>query len=348
MLTALIMAGGKGTRFWPMSTEEKPKQFLNLIDELTMIQSTVKRLKKLINIDHIFVCTIEKYKDLLLEQLPDLPQKNIIIEPIGRNTAPCILLSTIYIKQLYSDANIIVLPSDHKINDEEEFIDVLKAGNSFINKNRDSIVTIGIVPNRPETGYGYINFGDNVDEFSNHFVKKVNKFVEKPNLEKAKQYVADGKYLWNAGMFAFNSNFMLEQFQKYFDYSYNLLASLPAIEDENYMTELYKKYQQCDAISVDYAIMEKSDCIYVIPSDFGWDDIGSWNALERYIDKDGNNNIVKGNVKIFDSQNNVVYGTDKEILLVNVDDLYVIETDEKIVIGKKDNLESVHELRGKY
>lgn len=348
MLTALIMAGGKGTRFWPMSTEEKPKQFLNLIDELTMIQSTVKRLKKLINIDHIFVCTTEKYKDLLLEQLPDLPQKNIIIEPIGRNTAPCILLSTIYIKQLYSDANIIVLPSDHKINDEDEFIDVLKAGNSFISKNRDSIVTIGIVPNRPETGYGYINFGDNVDGFGNHLVKKVNKFVEKPNLKKAKQYVADGKYLWNAGMFAFNSNFMLEQFQKYFDYSYNLLASLPAIEDENYMSELYKKYQQCDAISVDYAIMEKSDCIYVIPSDFGWDDIGSWNALERYIDKDGNNNIVKGNVKILDSQNNVVYGTDKEILLVDVDDLYVIETDERIVIGKKDNLESVHELRGKY
>ncbi|MCD7893361.1 MAG: mannose-1-phosphate guanylyltransferase [Erysipelotrichaceae bacterium] len=347
MLTALIMAGGKGTRFWPMSTEEKPKQFLSLIENRTMLQITVDRLLNRMNIENIFICTGSKYVSLVSEQLPDLPKQNIIVEPIGRNTAPCILLSTLYIKQIYQDANIVVLPSDHMINDVEEFLNVLYDGNEFINQNNESIITIGITPDRPETGYGYIKYHNQIESQTNHSIYKVDKFVEKPNIDKANEYLQSGDYLWNAGMFMFNSNFMLKEMNTYFKKSFDILSGLPTTNDANYMSELENKYKECEAISIDYAIMEKSEYIYVIPSDFGWDDIGSWKALERYIDSDSNGNILKGNMKLFNSNTNTVYSTEKEIVLLDIDNIFCIETDERIVIGKKDSLSKVHELREK-
>lgn len=346
MLNVLIMAGGRGTRFWPMSTDKKPKQFLNLIDEKTMIQATVDRLKSLVNLNHVFICTGNQYVSIIKEQLPDLPESNIIIEPTGRNTAPCILLSSLYISQIYKDSHIVVLPSDHMINDENEFIDILRFGDQYLNENKEAIITIGITPNRPETGYGYINYSSEIKSVDNHKIMKVKKFVEKPNIDKANEYLRDGHYLWNAGMFMFDAEAILIEFQKYYN-SYEILKSLPSIESKNYYTELEKKYRQCESISIDYAIMEKSNNIYVIPSNFGWDDIGSWQALERYISKDESNNILKGNIKKIDASENIVYGNDKEIILYGIDDIFCIDTGEKIVIGKKENLATVHELRGK-
>ena len=346
MLNILIMAGGKGTRFWPMSTDEKPKQFLDLIDEKTMIQATVERLHSLVSLDHIFICTANQYVPLVMEQLPNLPKRNIIIEPVGRNTAPCILLSTLYIRQLYEDPHIVVLPSDHKINNEKELLHILTSADMFLNMHKDSIVTIGITPDRPETGYGYINYGNNIDYVQGYEIKRVNMFVEKPDIEKAKEYLIDGHYLWNAGMFMFDSNFMIHEFEKYYS-SYRLLATLPSINDNSYFKELQRKYLDCEAISIDYAIMEKSKNIYVIPADFGWDDIGSWKALERYIPKDAYGNILKGNIKIYNSNDCIVYGQNKKIMLLDVEDIFCIDTGEKIVIGRKDSLSKVHELRGK-
>lgn len=346
MINVLIMAGGHGTRFWPISTDDKPKQFLNLVGEKTMIQATVDRLKSLVELEHIFVCTGKEYINIVKEQLPLLPEKNIIIEPIGKNTAPCILLSTLYINQIFENSNIVVLPSDHLINNQKEFIDIINDANLFLSNNMHSIVTIGITPNRPETGYGYINYDKEIDDINNHHVMNVSKFVEKPNVEKAKQYLADGHYLWNAGMFMFNSSFIVDEFKKYYS-SYDLLTSLPSIDSENYYQDLERKYSQCEAISIDFSIMEKSHNICVIPADFGWDDIGSWKALERYISKDKNNNVLKGNIKVIDANRNVVYGSDKEIILHDIDDIYCIDTGEKIIIGKKENLYMVHELRSK-
>ena len=191
MLCALIMAGGKGTRFWPKSTEEMPKQFLNLIDEKTMIQLTYQRLLKIIPSDRIFVITGKKYKYLVEEQLQELPTRNIIVEPTGRNTAPCILLASKYIKQIYPDASVAVLPSDHAIGNNDEFCKILKTAENYVeNKNNNSIVTIGITPNRPETGYGYIKY-----EKSKEDVIKVERFVEKPDLETAKKYLEERKLL---------------------------------------------------------------------------------------------------------------------------------------------------------
>ena len=250
MFCALIMAGGKGTRFWPKSTEEKPKQFLNLIADKTMIQLTYNRLLKIMPKERIFVVTGERYKKQVQNNLTDLPEKNIIIEPEGRNTAPCILLACLYIKEIYKDATVAVVPSDHAIKNTDEFCNILQVANSYVeNENRDAIVTIGITPNRPETGYGYIKLKDKDGQ-----VIKVDKFVEKPNLEKAKEYLEAGEYLWNAGMFIFDINSMLKELEANYS-GYNVLKELPSIEEKEYTKKLKKLYPECESISIDYAVM---------------------------------------------------------------------------------------------
>lgn len=347
MLTALIMAGGKGTRFWPVSTEEKPKQFISLINEKTMIQETVSRLLALIDFDHIFICTGQKYLKLVQEQLPNIPKRNIIVEPEGRNTAPCILLSSLYIQQIYHDASIVVLPSDHQINNNDEFINVLKDAYQFIRKEKDGIITIGITPNRPETGYGYINFLETTMKINTHDVKKVNCFVEKPDYKTALKYLTDGRYLWNAGMFMFNALFMIDEYKKYANDTYLKLTSLPSIDNSEYFNKLKMIYKECESISVDFAIMEKTKHLFVIPADFGWDDIGNWKALERYIKSDRNNNHCKGNVKLLNSKNNVVFSSDKKVILLDADNLFVVETSECVIVGNVNSLATIHELRGK-
>ena len=339
----LIMAGGKGTRFWPKSTEEKPKQFINLIDNKTMIQLTIDRIRKLLPIEKIFVVTGEKYVDILKNQIPDLPNKNIIMEPVGRNTASCILLSSIYIRQIYGDCNVAVLPSDHLIKNEEKFIEVLNLAFKFVKTNKNAIVTVGMTPDRPEIGYGYIKLKNNK---INNEIEEVDKFVEKPDLRKAKEYLESKQYLWNAGMFVFDTNNLLNQFNKYYNYTYNLLNNLPKIDSENYKISLKAIYPKCDNISMDYGIMEKANNIYVIPAEFGWDDIGTWKSLERYIKKDENSNILKGNnIDIFNTNNCVIYEGNKRIVLINVKDLYVIEGDDTIVVCNKNDIEKVKKYK---
>jgi len=347
MLCALIMAGGKGTRFWPASTEEKPKQFLNLFGDKTMLQTTVDRLLGILPIERIFICTGEKYKELCLKQLPNLPEKNIIIEPIGRNTAPCIMLSAVYIHQIYKNSSIAVLPSDHAINEPEKFLEIISNASEFVENKERGIVTIGIKPDRPEIGYGYIKYSDQLEEIKNSSIYKVDKFVEKPNLEKAKSYLNDGGYLLNAGMFIFNPQYIFEQFKLYSNETYNALIDLPNHLSDDYMKVLEERYKLCEAIYVDYAIMENCKEIYVIPSEFGWDDVGSWLALERYLNKDNRGNITKGDIEIFNSYNNTIYSDNQNIILLDVEGLFCIEVEDKIIIGKKESLTKVHELRGK-
>lgn len=342
---ALIMAGGKGTRFWPKSTEEKPKQFLELIGNKTMIQETFERINKKIPSNQIFVVTCKKYKKLVMDQLPYLSEKNIIIEPIGRNTAACILLSCIYIKQIYSNANVAVFPSDHIISNVDEFVKILDTANNYVEANKKAIVTIGIKPSRPETGYGYIKCSDQESYLNNMSVVKVEKFVEKPDLETANKYLDEGGYLWNAGMFIFNCDFMLEQLKNNLENSYNLLKNLPDINSKDYYTKLETAYEQCESISIDYAVMEKSSDIYVIPSEFGWDDIGTWKSLQRYIKPDIEANIIKGNVKAYNSSNNVIYAGNKKVMLIDIDNIFLIESDDLIVVGNKDGLGKVHSFR---
>ena len=347
MLCALIMAGGKGTRFWPLSTVEKPKQFLNLIGDDTMIQMSVKRLEKLIPIERIFIVTGKMYMDLVKEQLPNLPLRNIIIEPVGRNTAPCIALSAFHINKLYEDATIAVLPSDHIIVDEHNFLEVLNSADEFVNKNEEAIVTIGMKPDRPETGYGYINYSDIHCDINGCEIRNVRKFVEKPDLHKAEEYLQDGNYLWNGGMFVWKAANILRLTKQHLINTFEVLSEIAATCKEDYYRVLEEKYNNVDSISIDFAIMEKAKDIYVIPGDFGWDDVGSWEAVQRYRAKDCDNNVCMGNVRNFDCNNNVIISNGKPIVISGLQDIFVVETDDMIFIGKKDGMENIRELKNR-
>ena len=345
MLCALIMAGGKGTRFWPLSTEKKPKQFLNLIGDKTMIQMTIDRIRPIIPIERIFVCTGDSYVDLVKSQLPDIPEKNIIVEPEGRNTAPCIALSAMIIKKYYNDATMVVLPSDHLIKDEDSFRNILLDGEKYLKENDKAILTLGMTPNRPETGYGYIKFSKDKTYINNNEVIKVDKFVEKPNLEKALEYLADGSYLWNGGMFIWTVNNILDQIKEFIPKTYNALKNIEQINVNELQGYINENYGKTDSISVDYAILEKSNEIYVIPSDFGWDDVGSWEALDRYREKDDNGNIFIGKINSINSNNNLIISKNHNVIIHGLNDIYIIENDGNIIVGKKEEVSKIKSLK---
>jgi Mannose-1-phosphate guanylyltransferase len=339
------MAGGKGERFWPLSTDEKPKQFLNLLGEKTMIQMTVNRLNKFIPIERIFIGTAESYVKLVKEQLPKIPKENIILEPVGRNTAPCIALSAFLVEKYFNDSTILVVPSDHLITNEDAFGENVNRAYKFVESNPNSIVTIGIKPDRAEIGYGYIKLIHN-EQFAsdNDGIYKVERFVEKPNIEKAKEYIKDGNYLWNSGMFVWKSKHVLKLTEEYLKNTYDILKEI-AMSEENYENKLKENYPNVENISVDYAIMENAHNIFVVPSTFGWDDIGTWKSVERYRERDANNNICVGSVNNISSNNNIIMGKGKPIVVVGLDDILIAETDEIIFIGKKDNIENIKEIK---
>lgn len=343
MLCALIMAGGKGERFWPLSTDDRPKQFLNLLGKDTMIQMTVKRLEGLIPIERIFVVTAERYVGLVKEQLPNLPEENIIVEPVGRNTAPCIALSAFYINKKVENATIAVLPSDHLIKDEEKFREVIKSAYEYVNKNPDAIVTLGMKPDRPETGYGYIKKLHEVERINNNSIYKVECFIEKPNKETAEKYFNEGIYLWNGGMFIWKASTILKYTNQYLPKTFEVLAEIAAAE-EDFEEVLKRRYEEVEPISVDYGIMEKSSDIYVIPCDFGWDDVGSWTSLERYREKDEKGNVSNQSCIAINSRGNIVMAN-KKVILNGVEDIIVVETDDYIIISSKDRAQKIKEIK---
>ena len=345
MLCALIMAGGKGTRFWPLSTEEKPKQFLNLIGNETMIQMTINRIKPIIPIERIFVCTGEMYVDLVKGQLPELPERNIIVEPEGRNTTPCIALSALVINRYYKNSTMVVLPSDHLINDEEEFRRIILEADNFIENNNSAIITLGMEPSRAETGYGYIKCSEIKTKSLEKEVIKVERFVEKPNKELAEEYVSSGNYLWNGGMFIWKVENILNEISKYSPNTYEALHSIKDVEEEQLQDLINKEYRNIEAISIDYSVLEKSKDVYVIPSDFGWDDIGSWEAVERYTEKDNLGNVLIGRATSLKGNNNLLVSSNHRVIVEGLSDIYVIENDGKIIIGKKSNVVNVSELK---
>ncbi|GLC29716.1 mannose-1-phosphate guanylyltransferase [Clostridium omnivorum] len=344
MLCALIMAGGKGTRFWPLSTEEKPKQFLNLLGKDTMIQMTVKRVERLLPIERIFIVTANQYVQLLKEQLPNLPERNIIIEPVGKNTAPCIALSAFVIKKYYEDATIAVLPSDHLIRNEDRFIQILDDAYKFVESKPEAIVTIGMKPDRPETGYGYIKCSKEKKEIDDSQIISVEAFVEKPNIEKAKKYLESKQYLWNGGMFIWKADNILNLTKEYLNETYNILSEVAATKEEAFQQVLEDKYAEIQGVSVDYGIMENADDIYVIPSDFGWDDVGNWSSIERYSKRDKYGNVEGSNNYFYNSSGNIAI-TNKKLLLNNIDNLIIVETEDYILISPKDREQEIKDAK---
>lgn len=340
--TAVIMAGGRGERFWPKSRNDMPKQFLSLFgDGKSMLQLTVERVSSLVSIEDVFVVTNQTYFKIVKEQLPSLPIENILAEPAAKNTAPAIGLAAAVIQKKYGDSIMIVLPSDHLIKQPLLFIDVLKTAINVAMENTN-LVTIGITPNYPETGYGYIKFG-HANYLQNHNnVYHVDKFVEKPKFEVAKQYVKSGNYLWNSGMFVWKTSSILSNFKKYMEETYvGLIKIADAYQTSQFENILLNEFIKFKSVSVDYGIMEFASDIFTIPSSFGWDDVGSWLALERIISNDEHGNAIQGNVVSIDSKNMIIVGDKKLIATVGLDDIIIVDTDDVLLVCSKNEAQNV-------
>jgi mannose-1-phosphate guanylyltransferase len=340
MICALIMAGGKGKRFWPLSTEKRPKQFLNLLGEKTMLRITFERIQTLIPNERIFIVTSKQYTKLVKSEIPELSSKNIIIEPLSKNTAPCITLSALTIKKYYEDSTLVVLPSDHLIQNNEEFINTLKVAEKFVEKSEDSVITIGIKPNRLETGYGYIKCSNDYMDIDNKKILKVNKFIEKPNIDKAKKYLKSDEYLWNCGIFIWKIKTILKLAEKYTKDIFDKLSEVENDVDNEMNSILEKNYKEIKSISVDYAIMENITNIYAIPCSFQWDDLGNWTSIERYRKKDKEENVTNENSIMYKSKRNIVL-TKKKALLNNVENLIVVETEDYILVSSKEKEQEI-------
>ncbi|MSS64514.1 mannose-1-phosphate guanylyltransferase [Velocimicrobium porci] len=340
--TALIMAGGRGERFWPKSRKNLPKQFLSLTEDgKTMIQLTIERISPLVDINDIFIATNKEYRDLVLEQLPNLPEENILCEPVGRNTAPCIGLGAIHISQKYEDALMIVLPSDHLIKYNSMFTNTLTEACEIAAQN-NNLVTIGITPDYPETGYGYIKF--NPDHCLGRAFE-VDRFVEKPNIEVAKEYLATEEYLWNSGMFVWKVSSILNKIEQFMPETYQgLLKIKEAIHTEQQDFVLEKEFYNFESISIDYGIMEKSKNIYTIPGTFGWDDVGSWLAVERIRKSNEFGNVVSGNIITINTKNCIIEGSRKLIATVGLEDLIIVDTNDATLICDKNNANDIKKV----
>lgn len=338
------MAGGIGSRFWPESRIKKPKQFLDILNSgETLIQTTYNRFLKIADKDNIFIVTNEQYIGIIQQQLPDVDRSRILAEPMRKNTAPCIAYACHKIAAIDPDANIVVAPSDHLMLNAEKFLYVVLEALEYTQKN-DVLVTLGIKPTRPDTGYGYIQFEDNSVQRDIH---KVKTFTEKPDYELARHFIKSGEFLWNSGIFIWNARAIMAAFDKYQqDIHQAFWAARKSFgkKDEKMLVE--KAYSICPNISIDYAIMEKADNVYVIPAAFGWSDLGTWASLWDNYEKDYYGNAVKGkNVMIYDAANNMVMAPDdKLVILQGLDDYIIVDTGDVLLICKKDKEQEIKDI----
>jgi mannose-1-phosphate guanylyltransferase len=334
----VIMAGGLGTRFWPMSRTSHPKQFIDILGTgQTLIQQTYNRFLSVCNKDQIYIVTNEIYRDLIKEQLPEITDKQILCEPARRNTAPCIAYACYKIAQENVDANIVVAPSDHIILKEDSFTDIIKSALKASAKN-DWLITLGIKPSRPDTGYGYIQFNQDFNYEDDKRIKKVKTFTEKPVLEMAESFLQSGDFLWNAGIFVWSLKSILDAFEKHLP-EINLLfkEGCSKLNTEKEAEFIKQTYTLCKSISIDYGVLEKADNVHVIRSDFGWSDLGTWGSLFETRTKNAEGNAVVGkNVMMYDSNNCIVnMPADKLVVLQGLDDYIVVESDNILLVCKK-------------
>ena len=332
----LIMAGGIGSRFWPESTVEMPKQFLDLLGTgQSFIQQTFTRLNKMIPTNQIYILTNERYRDLIKSQLPEITDRQIIAEPAMRNTAPAILYGAKKIAQINPEAVILVAPSDHYIANEDKFIANVQTAFDEVAQH-DKLMTLGIVPNSPNTGYGYIQY----DASETAPIKKVVQFTEKPDLATAQSFLAQGNYLWNAGIFVWSVKSILKAFQKLLPEMYQTMSR----NDDIYNTPIEKDFIQknfplLENISIDYGILEKADNVYVLPAEFVWNDLGAWNAIYNQLKDDTQDNVViHSNVLADNSTGNLVKTNQKKVVLKDLHDYAIIDTEKVLmIIPRKDD-----------
>lgn len=342
MLHAVIMAGGSGTRFWPASTEAKPKQFLALFGQNTMLQNTVERIEPLIPAERILVVTNEKYVDLTARQLPGVPKDNIIGESVGKDTAPCVGAAAAIISERDDDATMAVLPADHLIKDGNAFIEVLQKADKKARRS-GALGTIGIKPRHPETGYGYIEFEP--DQTSKKSAAQpVVQFREKPDAAAAKEFMEAGNFLWNSGMFVWRASAIISQFKQHIPEIYRQIQKLQQKAGTEAQQETVDRfYHACPSVSIDYGIMERAGQVFVIPGGFGWNDVGDWNAFYELSEKDEHGNAVQADWTVIENgENNLISSRHKKMIaLAGVDNMAVVETDNALLICNLDDAQSV-------
>ena len=338
-----IMAGGIGSRFWPISRTDYPKQFLDILNKgRTLIQSTYDRFAQFIPKNNIYIVTSAQYKEIVEEQLPELKKGNILCEPSRKNTAPCVAYISYKLNELNKNSNLICAPADHLINDTTSFIKVCLEALEFTEKN-NALITLGITPSSPNTGYGYIQH----ELYAvNDNIYKVKTFTEKPDIELAKQFLLSGDFLWNAGIFAWRTESIIKCFEKYLPEMHEVFdgakKALVTPEEKNIIDKIYPL---CINISIDYGILEKADNVYVIPSSFGWSDLGTWGSAYENIEKDGNENAVASdNTILFNSSKNMIHSSGGKLLLLQgLDDYIIVNTEDALLICKKEKEQQIKE-----
>ncbi len=339
----IIMAGGVGSRFWPVSRTSYPKQFLDILGTGTsLLQQTYKRFLKEFSKENIFIVANEIYRPLIKQQIPDMDDACILGEPLAKNTAACIAYASFRIQNINPDAKCIVAPSDHLILDETSFFKSVKQGFDFLDQE-NALLTLGVMPSRPDTGYGYIQYID----YNGTHVKKVKTFTEKPSLELAETFIESGDFLWNAGIFIWSVKGILESMENYCNDVYQLfLEAAPALGTGEEKAVVTRTYELCKNISIDYAVMEKAANVYVIPSDFGWSDLGTWASLYSIHNKDENHNAVNGkNVYVYNSTQCLVHAGNKKLVVLNsVKDLIVVDTDDVLLVCDRNKEQEVKQI----
>jgi mannose-1-phosphate guanylyltransferase len=338
-----IMAGGIGSRFWPISRHDFPKQFLDILNVgKTLIQSTFDRFAQYIPVENIYVVTAWQYKNIVAEQLPNIKPENIVCEPSRKNTAPCIAYISFKLQQLNPKSNLICAPADHLILDEVAFKKVSIEALEFTGKH-NALLTLGIKPFQPNTGYGYIQFEEHAVSDN---IYKVKTFTEKPDEELAKTFLASGDFLWNAGIFVWQTKNIIAAFEKHLPEIHEIFEGAKNTMNTSKEKEAIELiYPLCANISIDYGILEKAENVYVIPSSFGWSDLGTWGSAYENLEKDYNENAVAGkNIILFDSSKNVVHSSnEKLILLQGLDDFIIVDTPDALLVCKKDKEQHIKE-----
>jgi mannose-1-phosphate guanylyltransferase len=343
---AVIMAGGVGSRFWPQSRERSPKQVLRIVGSGSLISNTIARIQPLVQSDKVLVVTNKLQKDIIHQQVPSVPLQNVLTEPLGRNTAPCIGLAAKWISRKDPNAIMIILPADHIIRNTEEFLLVLQRA-VHVAQVSDSLVTIGIKPTHPETGYGYIQFEDSSEKnpYAADGIYCVKTFAEKPNLETAEKFLKSGDFLWNSGMFIWKASVILREIEKHIPELGEQLTKLEqAFDTETYQAALEHVYGVIRSISIDYGVMEKASKVFVARGDFGWSDVGSWDEVVRLTPIDGDGNALRGTVIAKDSHRNYIDAGNKVVATIGIEDVIVVVTDDAVLICKKGKSQDVKEV----
>ncbi|WP_345952469.1 mannose-1-phosphate guanylyltransferase [Mucilaginibacter sp. PAMB04168] len=342
---AIIMAGGIGSRFWPISRTSHPKQFIDILGTgKTLIQNTYDRFLKICPKENIYVVTNEIYTDLVKTQIPDMTDSQILTEPVMRNTAPCVAYGCFKIESLNPDAVIVVAPSDHLILAEDKFVSAIESSLETAAAH-ECLITLGIMPSRPDTGYGYIQYNDQVIDEQFH---KVKTFTEKPTLDIAKTFIQSGDFLWNAGIFVWSAKAIVSSFDKYLPDMHEIFAEARAVYNTaEEKPHVHTAYQRCINISIDYGIMEKAENVYVLPSEFGWSDLGTWASIYQLAEKDyvGNAVIPSEKVIMYDSSNCMVnVPDDKLVVLQGLHDYIVVESNNTLLICPRDQEQNVKQV----